>query len=310
MKISEAEKIIEKYCSTNNNWLKNVDKIEGIISYNKIIFSNPNEEKCISINISIDYDSYDDDDEEIIEDDLDVWQVSIYHPFFCEAEDIFNFRKEEDLIVTLPRVLEIINKNISEIKIDFFKKIIEVSEKFKKIYEPCLTNYDFIKTEDKISYLDFYGDKIFTNRFVYTHIDTSYFIEFEYNYIKDTFEFIEEYGSEIDDIFLLSQKEFHELLLEILNSNPETSYLFSNDPKHTKYTSYVVDCLIDGINHLEKINKLPSISHNVEKGKKFMYDESDEQWYKHVPKQYEHYIFKYESLKEKYYAERLTKNID
>ena len=99
MKISEAEKIIEKYCSTNNNWLKNVDKIEGIISYNKIIFSNPNEEKCISINISIDYDSYDDDDEEIIEDDLDVWQVSIYHPFFCEAEDIFNFRKEEDLIV-------------------------------------------------------------------------------------------------------------------------------------------------------------------------------------------------------------------
>ena len=127
MKVSEVEKIIEKYCSTNNDWLKNVDKIEDIISYNKIIFSNPNEEKCISINISIDYDSdydsyYDDDNEEIAEDDdPDVWQVSIYHPFFCESEDIFNFRKEEDLILTLPRVLEIINKNISEIKIDFLK---------------------------------------------------------------------------------------------------------------------------------------------------------------------------------------------
>ena len=159
--------------------------------------------------------------------------------------------------------------------------------------------------------MDSYGDKIFTNRFVYTHIDTSYFIEFEYNYIKDTLEYIEEgCRIKIDDVFLFTQKEFHEQLLEILKSNPETFYLFSNDPKHTKYTYYVVDCLIDGIKFLEEYNRLPPISHSTEKEKKFMYDESDEQWYKHVPKQYEHYIFKYESLKEKYYAERIAKNID
>ena len=187
---------------------------------------------------------------------------------------------------------------------------IKVTEKFKVLYEPVILDLGFIPHQDSTltEGVWYKSAPMFKNMFQYIHKDTSIIIAFVYSYLTDSFYcFLNESFDAITDIFLLTKEEFYIEVSMILSKEPSIEYLFSTDPKHTKYTWYIVTCLMDGISSLKDHNCLPRPVISDSGEIKFNYDDTDSKWYEHIPEKYKNYIKTYESLKQDYY-DNIAKN--
>lgn len=303
MKLEDVKKILDKVCKEENGWIKENETEDTNILYSKPLLSDSvsYDQKYITIEIIQEEDWEEDEENDIIS--FVISEIIISHPFFGEENPII-FNRDEDIIISLPKFLNILNKNLIDIKLEILKKYIEITEKFKSNYESILLDLGFISyrdstlTENLFNSYGYNSSSIFKNKFEYIHKETSTILVFVYDYLTDDlYCFLNDSFDSISDIFLLTVEEFYISISTIMSKEQRLEYLFSSDPKYTKYTYNIINSLMDGITMLGEHNRFPRVSKND----LFRYDETDKEWYNHIPKKYEKLINKYESLKQKYY---------
>ena len=312
MKLSNLTQVLDKKCKKEDGWEK--EETDESLIYQKQLISNAYEQSYIRVEIMIDnWVCYEDEEEKsnnFIED-FEVCEIFVYHPFLITNEnEPFYLSNEEEFAIVLPKLLNLFDKDISEIKLEILKSYIKITEKFKVLYESVILDLGFIPYLDSslTEGIWYNHAPMFKNMFQYIHKDTSVIIAFVYNYLTDSFYcFLNESFDSVTDIFLLTKEEFYIEISMILSKDPTVEYLLSADPKHTKYTWYIVTCLMDGISSLRDHNRLPGPARNESGEIAFNYDETDSKWYEHIPEKYKNYIETYESLKQNYY-DNIAKN--
>ena len=309
MKLDNVKKILDKVCKKEDGWIIENETEDTNILYSKPLLSDSvvaYNQKYITIEIIQEEDWEVEEEGDIIS--FVISEIIISHPFLGEENPVI-FNRDEDIVISLPKFLNILNKNLIDIKLEILKKYIDITEKFKSTYEPILLDFGFISyrdsalTENLFSSYG-YNSPIFKNKFEYIHKETSIILVFTYDYLTDDlYCFLNDSFESINDIFLLTVQEFYISISTIMSKEQRFEYLLSSDPKHTKYTYNIVNSLMDGITMLSEHNRFPHISKND----LFRYDETDkERVLKRIISDMElesdeKLINKYESLKQKYY---------
>lgn len=213
-------------------------------------------------------------------------EIIIRHPYIGENDNNEILLSNERESYLFPRVFEMINKNVIDLKIELLEKYLIAIKKFRKNYEPSLTKYGFYAADDDLLTGDLVINKKLKYSFFY-RLPKRYSFEFFYDLIEDSI-FISGEFEEENDLFTYTPEEFNDFLFRKLSSDRRTEYLVKNDPRHTENTWYIINILMDHCLSYQN-NRKP---YNLK--------EADLIDINQIPKEYEPLYQNYQILKEKY----------
>lgn len=151
------------------------------------------------------------------------------------------------------------NKSTMEIQCLVLKKYLDALERFKKLYEPILTKYNFFSETCDVIDCTRNREEPFKFCFYYClNNKTCHVIKaFEYTFLEDTIKIWIDGGEPID-LFMISPSEFEKIFISDLEKDERTEYLLSEDPKMTENSYKIYSYLKEAI-YAKRENRNPTL---------------------------------------------------